>query len=412
MNALSKDVIPVQSVTERASHALSKEDTEAEIKALVAQSRPIVAVTDGASREVCHSSLMTLRNLRVQIEKRGKEGREEATRYSKAVIAIEKELIGLLTPEETRLAKLRDEFDAEKERKRQAEIEAEMERQKTRRESVARLQNFCIALTPSSGSTNIMGWILDLESLVIDDDYQEFREQAESAKTASLTRLRSLYDAALAHEEAQRKLEADRAELERLKTVEVERQRIATEEQAKQKAVDKAARDAERKRLDEEKAENERMARERQAELDRQEAEAKATRDAEAARLATERAEIERERQALNDAQKVNEVASRQESAPPAPLQAVPDLKEIPQDQGTSPVEDADDKPLDGLVLAVLLSRARYYVAHYPSEDPEEEEDRCDLIDEIDEVLPPPPTKPTSTVIDGKPEEWDEDIAF
>lgn len=428
MNSQSKEVILASmSVAERAANALSREETEAEILALVGKSKPIVAVTDNASREVCHTSLMELVDLRVLISKRGKAGREEANQYSKAVIAIEKDLIALLTPEEQRLAKLRDDFDAAKKAAKEAEIQKELLRQKSHRENVAELQNWCLVLTPSSGSECISEWMLDLESLVVDDSYEEFQEQAEGAKAASMARLTALRDAALAHEEAQRKLESDRAELAKLKAEETERQRIAAEERAKQEAIVKAEREAEAKkeaevrdveqrRLAAERLKNEREAAERKAELDRLEAEVKAARDAEearleaerqanaaeAARLAAEREVLAREAEELRKSQEpVPEVLARQESALPAPLQAVPDLKEIPQDQGTSL-----DEPLDALQLAVLLGRARYYVNVFEPRTEEEEEAQSQLLSEIDEMLP----GESVTITGGKAEDWDDGL--
>lgn len=305
MNARSKDiaVVPAMSVTERASQALSKAETETEILALVEKSKPIVAVTDSTSREFCHESLMTLKTLRVQIEKRGKEGREEATRYSKAVIAIEKELVGLLTPEETRLAKLRDDFDNALKAEKERLIRAEQERVKIMQERIEELRG-CQTLTPASGSKLIAEHILDLEAIAIDDSFEEFKDRADSVKLVALTRLNALHAAARTHEGAQLKLEEERAELARQRAEQAEREsrekaareaeaRSLAEARARQEAEDKARHAAEAARLKAEREENERLARERQAEL-----------DAAAAKIEADRLQVERDRDALIVAQK------------------------------------------------------------------------------------------------------------
>lgn len=230
------------SVIERASKALSKAEVEAEIKALVEQSKSIVAVTDSASREVCHQSLMVLRNMRIQTQKASKEGRDEAVQYSKAVIKIENELVALLTPEETRLAKIRDDWDAIKELEKQARIDAEIARVAALQERIAELRG-CQILTPASGSALILEHIADLEKIPVDETFEEFEQQAADAKTAAIFRLNSIHAAAIVHEAEQAQVIAERAELAKLRAEAADRDRLAKEAQAKADADAQAERD-------------------------------------------------------------------------------------------------------------------------------------------------------------------------
>ncbi|MFX8160626.1 hypothetical protein ABTL01_19900, partial [Acinetobacter baumannii] len=72
--------------------------------------------------------MMTLANARIAISKAGKEARDDATKFSKAVIEEEKRLIAIIEPEEDRLRGLRDAWDAEREREKLANAEAEKRR--------------------------------------------------------------------------------------------------------------------------------------------------------------------------------------------------------------------------------------------------------------------------------------------
>lgn len=331
-------VIPPKplSVIERAANALSQAETEEQIKALVEESKPIVAVTDPASREVCHASLMTLKNMRILIQNRAKDGRDEAVKYSKAVIAIEKELVALITPEETRLAAIRDEWDTAKEREKEAKIAAEIARVAALQERIAELRG-CQTLSPSSGSQLVLEHIADLESIPVDSTFEELEQQASDAKTAALVRLNGILGAAVAHEAEQAKIIAERAELARLRAAEEDRQEKARTEQAERDRLakietDRLAKEAHDKKVaearehaetirkdreriakeeadakakvDAERAENDRKAAERQAELDAQAETQRVANAAEAKRLADQQAEINRQQAALVEAQK------------------------------------------------------------------------------------------------------------
>ncbi len=223
-------------VIERASVALSKEVVEKKITELVQQSKSIVAVTDPESRKVCHEAIMVLKDMRVQTQKRAKEGRDEAVQFSKAVILIEKQLVGLIEPEESRLEKMRDDFDAIKEREKQARIDAEIKRVADIHERIAELRGNQ-SLSPASGSKLIAEHIADLEKIVVDGTFDEFQQMASDAKIAALKRLGDIHASALTHE-------AERAELARLRAEAVERDRLAREEQAKR---DRAAADGRRR---------------------------------------------------------------------------------------------------------------------------------------------------------------------
>ena len=90
--------------------------TVAELQQLVESSRSV----DIKDLKQVKEKRISLKNMRVVITKKGKELREDALAFQKAVIAKEKELVAIIEPEEARLQGIEDE----------AEKLAEMEKRK------------------------------------------------------------------------------------------------------------------------------------------------------------------------------------------------------------------------------------------------------------------------------------------
>ncbi len=79
--------------------------TVAELNALVAQtSTRLFDEKNSVDVDYAHNSRMSIRAARVKIEKFGKQLRENAITFQKAVIVKERELIAIIEPEESRLA--------------------------------------------------------------------------------------------------------------------------------------------------------------------------------------------------------------------------------------------------------------------------------------------------------------------
>lgn len=136
---------------------------------------------------------------RARIERRN----SEATRITSEIEALENPIDQQIKADEQR-----------KEDERQAKIAAEQKRVADLQERVAELRGNTM-LTPASGSQLIGEHVSDLESIVVDDSFQEFREQAEDTKAKGLDRLRRLHSAAVTFEEQQQRLEKERAALVR-----------------------------------------------------------------------------------------------------------------------------------------------------------------------------------------------------
>lgn len=237
-------------VDQRAILALNSSAHEVTLRELVEQSKTIVAVIDPDGREQCHRAYMNLRESRVAIEKTGKAAREDATAFSKAVIAEEKRLVDIAEPEEKRLKQLRDAFDEAEEEKRQAAIRAERARVANIEAAIAAMRSRPAEMANASAA-DLIKTIQELQTWTPDPDaFQEFTEEAKQAHWVSLTALKGLLagaeqrEAAAAAAERQRQEEARRIAEERA-AFEQERAAMAAE-RAELEALrrEKAERDA------------------------------------------------------------------------------------------------------------------------------------------------------------------------
>jgi hypothetical protein len=131
MKSANVEVTQVTALTvvERAALAVrSTPELKQELATLAEGSKHITAITNSDGRAQVHAALMALKNRRIDIEKIGKDARDDATKFSKAVIAEEDSLIALIQPEEDRLQAIRDEWDDRIEAERLAKVKAEQER--------------------------------------------------------------------------------------------------------------------------------------------------------------------------------------------------------------------------------------------------------------------------------------------
>jgi hypothetical protein len=97
--------------------------TVEELNKLVANSKKVVVtdIDDRGQLETVKKTRIELKSTRVAITKKGKELREEALAFQKAVIAKEKELVAIIEPEEDRLQAIETEVK-EKQLKREREL--------------------------------------------------------------------------------------------------------------------------------------------------------------------------------------------------------------------------------------------------------------------------------------------------
>jgi hypothetical protein len=98
--------------------------TKAELVRMVEETKSLSLpdLADRAQLAKITRARIDLKNMRVKIEKTGKAMRDDANKFRSAVIALEKEFVTLIAPEEERLAAIEDKAEAEKLRQERVDL--------------------------------------------------------------------------------------------------------------------------------------------------------------------------------------------------------------------------------------------------------------------------------------------------
>jgi hypothetical protein len=229
----------------------------------------------------------------------GKKLDAEAKRIEEAILELENPIVEQINAEETRLHNEAAAREAA-ERQRVELLEARLE--------ALQLMQYDAQGLPSA---KLLACVDEARNMVIGDDWQEFKEKAERAKIAAVAALEGMHAKAVAAEAEAELLVKERAELERFRAEQAERDRIERERVA-------AEQKAESERLAKERAELHRLDAERaakaKAEQDRIAAEnlrIRIEQEAEAARIAAERRKLDEERAAAERERLAREAAQQ-----------------------------------------------------------------------------------------------------
>lgn len=243
-----------------------------------AETLTVTSVDDKAGMKLSRETRLSLREIRIAIEKRRKELKDEALRKGQKIDAAANELKALCEPLEARL--LEQEQFAEREAARIVQ-----ENRARRIEEIGQFTNISgqidYGVLPEEEYQTLLQDAKDLHALRAEQARKAKEEEAArlAAEAAERERVRLEQEAErqrIAAENARLKKEAE----EREKAAAVERARVEKERQAERAAA------AEAQRVADEKARVERAR--IQAEADRAAAEAKKLADAEASRLKKE----------------------------------------------------------------------------------------------------------------------------
>ena len=354
-------------VAERAALALASTKTEEHLKVLATKHQSITVIKDKAGREQAHNAAMELLKARTAIEKVSKMARDDANKFSKAVIAEEDRLIAITAAEEKRLFAVRDAWDAEQERIRKEKAEAEERRVKRILAAIGNIRaipgNMLIA-----NATQLADAIKDLREIQIDDSYEEFMPQAELARAESLAKLAELRTAADAREAEAAKLAAERAELERARAEQAaQAEELARQVRELQEANARAAAEvaaAAQRAIDEANAKSKREAEQREVFLRQQQ-------DAFAAEKAAAQAKMDEQQRALDE----QKAAIAKELADKAAAEAAVKAKREAEEAAARKAKEAADRKAREDEALSFAARVVAVVAEAFEIDPEEAEE-------------------------------------
>lgn len=241
----------------------------------------ISGIDDKNGLEAVKKARIAIKNERVRITKTGKELRDQANAFNKAVLAKEKEYLAIITPTEDALQAEEDKIQAEKDRIERERVEAE---QKKVHDRINQLSSF--------------GFVVDYSRAIAMTD-EQFTEELASAKAShEAEEARKVQEAEAARIEAAR-LAEEKAKQD-AQALELKKQQDAIAEERRK--IEEEKRAIELRRELEEKAAADRKAAQERHEQELKDAEAKRLRDIEAAKMAEqeriEKAAAEARRQA------------------------------------------------------------------------------------------------------------------
>lgn len=215
--------------------------TLAELNRLAEESRSVTITDyeDPKQLEIVHKQRITLKNVRVAITKKGKELREEALTFQKAVIAKEKELTEIIQPEEDRLDALEE----------QAKAEA-VKRERLRKwpERLERLKE--IEFDPGTSDVHVLQQMSDV-------DFEGFMNNAKAkieAERLAVQRTEQLArEAELKRREDELEAKERKAKMEQVAKENAEREKADAEMREKKRLADLEAARLEGERLERER---------------------------------------------------------------------------------------------------------------------------------------------------------------
>ena len=199
----------VLTMKQRIAAAFTASDTDRRLIRLAAATADLTTINNGAGRDQVHTAAMNLKNKRLAITKVGKGAREDALAYSKAVIAEEGRLIGLIEPEEKRLFTLRDTYDERVKREEGERKAREAARIAAIESRIDDIRAIAASVFKTESSTFLQAKVDELTHVEITDElFEEYIDSATQAKNAAKAALDHMLMAAIDREdeEAERQL--------------------------------------------------------------------------------------------------------------------------------------------------------------------------------------------------------------
>lgn len=220
----------------RAAIAMESTATEQYLTGLATAHTGITEAKDKAGRDQAHRAAMQLMQARLAVEKTADDAKADAKRFVAGINAECTRLVAIVKPEEVRLKGVRDEWDSEQARIKEAEAEAKRKRIEALNQRIAAIRDIGNRAMRCATSEQAIAIASELDAVDFDgmDEFEADAQYAhgEATETCSavIERLQSAEQTARDLEQHRRELAAAKAEAD---AALAELARIRAEELAK-----------------------------------------------------------------------------------------------------------------------------------------------------------------------------------
>lgn len=278
-------------------------------------------IEDKAGFAMVHTARMDVKNKRIAVEKRRKELKAEALAWSKKVDGRANEIFAKLAPieehldaEEGKITKLKARLEAEAKRKREEQAQARVDKMAAFGASLPFLQ----AMEISEGD-------FQARLIIAEDDWKKEQARAADEKRKEAERIESERKA---REDEAARLEAERAELERIRAEEDAKRKAEEDRLRKEREAIEAQQRAEREKLEAERRAEEARARAEREAIEAERRKVEDTRREYEHREAVAKAEKEASERAIREAKEKAERETREKAEAESAAKAEAERKE------------------------------------------------------------------------------------
>ncbi len=234
----------------RAAIAMESTATEQYLIGLATAHTGITEAKDKAGRDQAHRAAMQLMQARLAVEKTADDAKADAKRFVAGINSECARLVAIVKPEEVRLKGVRDEWDSEQARIKEAEAEAKRKRIEALNQRIAAIRDIGNRAMRCATSEQAQAIASELDAVDF-EGMDEFEADAQYAHGEATETCATVIERLQAAEQTARELEQQRAELAAAKSeadaARAELARIRAEEQAKAEREARELVDAERR---------------------------------------------------------------------------------------------------------------------------------------------------------------------
>lgn len=192
----------------RAAIAMESTATERYLTELATAHTSITEAKDKAGRDQAHRAAMRLMQARLAVEKTADDAKADAKRFVAGINAECTRLVAIVKTEEVRLRGVRDEWDSEQARIKEAEAEAKRKRIEALNQRIAAIRE------AMRGATSEQAQAIASELDAVDfEGMDEFEADAQYAHGEATETCATVIERLQAAEQTARELEQQRAEL-------------------------------------------------------------------------------------------------------------------------------------------------------------------------------------------------------